>query len=92
MILDQIKQDGLGSDLLMDAQQNNGEIKIQSLVSYCYVQTYGMRFISKLAKIFERVDLLEHCGDHLKLRVAREDKTIGFLFGLIEQQKSDLKI
>lgn len=51
-----------------------------------------MRFISKLAKIFERVDLLENCGDHLKLRVPREDKTIGFLFGLIEQQKSELKI
>ena len=43
-------------------------------------------------KKFERVDLLEQCGDFFKLRVPRQDKNIGFVFGLIEQGKQEMKI
>jgi len=45
-----------------------------------------------LEKKFERVDLLEQCSDFFKLRVPRNDKNIGFLFGLIEQKKQEMKI
>ena len=45
-----------------------------------------------LEKKFERVDLIEQCGDFFKLRVPRQDKNIGFLFGLIEQKKQEMKI
>ena len=38
------------------------------------------------------MDLIEQCGDFFKLRVPRQDKNIGFLFGLIEQRKQEMKI
>ena len=49
-------------------------------------------FIGSLAKVFERVELLEQCGNFFKLRVPRNNKTIGFLFGMIEQKKFEMKI
>ena len=52
----------------------------------------GFNFISSLAKVFERVDLLEQCGNFFKLGVPRENQSIGFLFGLIEQRKQEMKI
>lgn len=42
--------------------------------------------------MFEQVELLEQCGDFFKVRVPREDKTIGSLFGHIEQQKGAMNI
>lgn len=56
------------------------------------MQSNGFRFISSLCKIFEQAELLEQCGDFYKLRVPREDKTIGFLFGQIESKKQEMNI
>ena len=92
LILNQIRKDGVGSDLFIEASLNDGEVRMSSLVYFCYVQTQGMNFIKELAKSFSQVDLLEHCGDFFKLRVARENKTIGFLFGLIEAKKQEMNI
>ena len=35
---------------------------------------------------------MEQCGDFYKMRVPREDKTIGYLFGQIESNKRDMNI
>lgn len=51
-----------------------------------------MRIIQRLAKIFENVELLEHCADFYKLKVPRLDVTIGYLFGLIEDLKTETNI
>jgi len=45
-----------------------------------------------LTEIFSRVEMLEQCGDFYKLRVPKENKTIGWLFGQIEDKKKDLGI
>lgn len=38
---------------------------------------------------FANVELLEQVSDFFKLRVPREDKTIGYLFGMIDDAKTD---
>jgi hypothetical protein len=40
--------------------------------------------INLLVRNFARVDLIEQCSDFFKFRIPREDKTIGTVFGLIE--------
>ena len=65
---------------------------MSALVSYCYIQTHGMNFVKELSKTFSKVDLLEQCGDYFKFNVACENRTIGFLFGLIESKKQEMKI
>ena len=41
---------------------------------------------------FRQVEVLEQCGEFFKLRVPKEDKTIGWLFGQLEQEKNNLGI
>jgi hypothetical protein len=48
---------------------------------------YGWMVINLLVRNFARVDLIEQCSDFFKFRIPREDKTIGTVFGLIEDQK-----
>lgn len=61
-------------------------------MQYLYVQERGFRFICALARIFDQVEILEHCSDFYKIRVPKEDKTIGFLFGTIEARKDEFDI
>ena len=61
-------------------------------MQYIYVQMNGFKFIESLASMFEQVEILEHCSDFYKFRVPIEDKTIGFLFGFIEDKKGEFSI
>ena len=45
-----------------------------------------------LASHFAKVEILEHCGEFFKLRVPKEEKTIGWLFGYLETAKSGLGV
>lgn len=51
-----------------------------------------MNIINQLCDQFKKVEILEHYNDYFKLRIPRGDKTIGFTFGYIEDQKAPLKI
>lgn len=93
LILDGISARGLGADLVLEADlDENEEVKLLHLLQYLYVQERGFRFIESLGRLFDQVEILEHCSDFYKLRVPKEDKTIGFLFGTIEDRKEEFDI
>lgn len=93
LILDQIVHGGLGADLVMEAHlDENDEVKLYHLIQYLYVQQSGFKFIEALAGIFDQVEILEHCSDFYKFRVPKEDKSIGYLFGLIEDKKQEFNV
>ena len=82
MILNQIIPNGLGSDLAKESDLDaNREVRLQNLLEYLKAQTYGFRIINFLANHFDKVEILEQCGEFFKLRVPKEDKTIGWVFG-----------
>lgn len=85
-------EEGLGSDLMTYANVNEGEICVYDLVNFVYVMGQGFRVITKIASLFERVEIIEQVGEHYKLRVPRENKSIGYLFGFIESMKQDVNI
>lgn len=68
------------------------QVRLQSLIQFLYTQQFGFKVIEFLAKQFEQVELLEQCSDFYKIRVPKEDKTIGYLFGQIEGSKAELGI
>ena len=67
-------------------------MRIVNLVTFLYAQRIGFSVIRFLCGIFQQVEMLEQCGDFYKLRVPKEDKTIGWLFGHIEENKLNLGI
>ena len=67
-------------------------MKLYHLIQYLYVQQNGFKFIEELCKIFDQVEILEHCSDFYKFRIPKQDKTIGYLFGIIEDTKAKFNI
>jgi ATP-binding cassette subfamily A (ABC1) protein 3 len=92
LILDMIRPDGLGSDLAVEADLDGGNVRLRNLLEYLKSQTHGFSIIRYLTQSFEQVEVLEQCGEFFKLRVPKEGKTIGWLFGRLEQEKRNLGI
>ncbi len=67
-------------------------MRLKNFITYIYTQHMGLQVITVLTKQFQQVDLIEQCSDYFKFRVPRENKTIGYLFGLVEDNKIALNI
>jgi len=67
-------------------------VVLENLVQYLFIQQNGFRIIQKLVSVFKSVELLEQCADFYKLKVPRGEVTIGYLFGMIEDLKTDFNI
>ena len=78
--------------MVTEASVNEGLVRLSALIQFCFTQDNGFKFIADLCRMFEFAELLEQCGDFYKLRVPREDKTIGSLFGHIESKKREMNI
>ena len=70
----------------------NDSVRLQSFIQFLYTQEHGFQFIEFLAKQFEQVELLEQCSDFYKIRVPKENKTIGYLFGAIEGERQKIGV
>ena len=70
----------------------NGEVRIMNLVSFLYTQKIGFSVIRFMLTVFEQVEMLEQFGEFYKFRIPKQDKTIGWLFGFIEENKQKLGI
>jgi hypothetical protein len=42
--------------------------------------------------LFPKVELIEQFSDFFKFRIPKEDRTIGWLFGLIEESKKEFNV
>lgn len=82
MILEQIRQGGMGSDLALEAElDQRGEVRLRNLLEFLGSMRNGFSIIRWSTDHFRQVEVLEQCGEFFKLRVPKEDKTIGWLFG-----------
>ena len=92
-ILDQIREDGLGADLIVEANlDSHGQVRQRNLIEWLKAQFFGFKIILFLTRHFSKVEVLEQCGEFFKLRVPSENKSIGWIFGNLEAQKANLSI
>jgi hypothetical protein len=67
-------------------------VSYQNFLIWLNVEIHGLRIIHYLVEDFQSLEVLEHYNDYFKMRVPRGDKSIGYVFGLIENQKADFGI
>jgi hypothetical protein len=48
--------------------------------------------ILELTKTFAKIELIEKYGNYMRVRVARLDKSIGSVFGLVEQMRKEFDV
>lgn len=83
----------MGSDIVSEAELSDlQQIRLINMLEFLRAQTYGFSILRFLTKEFAYVEILEHCGEFFKMRVPKEDKTIGWLFGRLEHEKRQLGI
>lgn len=93
IILDQIRAEGVGKDLILERDLDpDREVRIVNLVTFLFAQRIGFSVIRFLLGIFDQVEMLEQCGDFYKLRVPKGERTIGWLFGHLEDNKARIGI
>ena len=68
-------------------------VTVKSIVQWNHVHSFGRKMIEKLVDNFKEVEIVEQYNDYFKLKVPKvEGKTIGYLFGLIEDMKEECSI
>jgi len=48
--------------------------------------------INELCRTFTNVEMIEHYGNYMRLKVEKQDKSIGFTFGLVEKLKGSFDV
>ena len=91
-LISELRYNGLGNDLCLEADEHQGLIETHNLLQWIYVEQAGMQIINGLCDDFGQVEILEHYNDYYKMRVPRGEKSIGFVFSLIENKKEQYKI
>ena len=62
---------------------------MEELAQELYVKGALFGAIESLCEVFGDVEILEHYGSYMKLRIERHNHSIGFLFKLIEELKDE---
>ena len=93
MLLDEIVRGGLGDELIREEEgAHDRRISVTHLLEWVHVMEHGLLIIQSLAEVFGSVEVLEQFNEYFKLRVLRQDKSIGFVFGLMESNKDKFYI
>lgn len=84
----------IDGDSEMDAEEQAAELMkrkftLADLASDVFVKGALFGVIESLCHEFVNVEVIEHYGNYMRLRVERHNKSIGFLFKLIEELKEE---
>ena len=52
VIIGQVTEKGIGSDLHLEAFQCDGKIRLKNFATYIYIQQYGLKVINLFARLF----------------------------------------
>ena len=88
-----MKQGRFGSKLIRDIHIN-GYIPIRSLISWTFFVKNALTFIKKSERYFESIILTEHIDNNFlfKMKKNNNTKSIGFFFGLFENNKDNCHV
>ena len=69
-------------------QQVIGNLSPEAMSKQVFSDVQLMLCMRELSKVFGQVELLEQYGNYMRVRVARLDKSIGYVFGLVQQMRN----
>lgn len=92
-LIEEIRLNGLGDELIRESRfDSQGNIRVKHLLEWVHHMQFGTRIIRQFCKEFGTVTLLEQHSNYFKLRLNMQDKSIGCVFGVIEEKKEYMGI
>jgi len=62
------------------------------LIKWQFTEKQGVNAIEFLTPMFKEFQILEHYGSSWKLKVSRDNYSIGYLFGMMEDNQKKFNI
>lgn len=88
-----IMKGGRGEHIWVALNEKNKQVSASTLLEWCIIETRGAWIENFLRSNFNEVHLQEHFQAYYKFRIDKEpEKSIGYMFGLIESNKVAYKI
>lgn len=88
----ELTRDGLGSDFYQELMGPKKSVNLDEFIRWVFTETRGSAIISKLESMFSSLEVLEHFSTTYKIKVSRDQYSIGYLFGLIEGLKASFSV
>lgn len=82
---------GIGHDF-DEAFKQGQQVSIEEIIRWVFTESKGSEVLHKLESMFKSVKVIEHYSNSYIFRTSRDEYSIGFLFGLMEDVKGELDI
>ena len=82
-IAEEVSPAGIGSDIY-DRLYSGVKIDPAELIRWQFTEQQGNNAVDFLEPKFKEFNVLEHYGSAWKIKVSRENYSIGYLFGMME--------
>lgn len=91
-LAEELKPEGLGSEIHKALSGINKNVNAAEFYKWQFVEGRGNAVIDHLEPMFKEFQIIEHNGNSWKLKVSRDDFSIGYLFGLMEDMQKQFDI
>lgn len=82
-MIEEIKENGQGEEFHRQFEAGL-KVKTNEFLRWQFAEGQGNKAVDYLETLFREFTVLEHYGNSFKLKVSRDNYSIGFLFGLME--------
>lgn len=90
-LAEEITPDGIGSEFYnLEAQRI--QIREEEFFQWVFTESKGNALIDFIETKFKQMDIIEHYNNSWKLKLSRDDYSIGFLFGMMEDVKEEYEV
>lgn len=87
----EISENGFGSDLYR-ILKTSGKLYVPEVLRWAHIEENGYNFIQFLEHKFKEFQLLEHYSNSYTFKVSRDQQSIGYVFGMMEEIKKQFEI
>jgi len=88
----EITKGGIGSDFYNELNGPRGTVSTEEFIKWVFVETRGASLIERLENMFTTVEVIEHYSNSYLIKVSKDNYSIGYLFGMMEDVKHQYSI
>lgn len=85
-------KEGIASDFCAELNGPKGSIALDEFIRFVFTETRGHFIIERLESMFTSVEVIEHFSNSYLIKVSRDSYSIGYLFGMMEDVKTQHSI
>lgn len=87
----ELSPDGIGFEFC-EMEKKKVSIQTEEFIQWQFAEYNGERFVDMITNQFPGTEIIEHWGNSWKMKIPRGNFSIGYLFGMIEENKMGFQV